>query len=75
MRRVTSVLAIGIVAGVVASLWAVRFVGGLLFNLDPRDASTMGIAAAVLMAVGVAAGWLPARRAARADPMQVLRNS
>jgi predicted lysophospholipase L1 biosynthesis ABC-type transport system permease subunit len=75
MRRVTSVLAIGILAGVVVSLWAVRFVGALLFNLDPRDVSTMGIAAAVLMAVGVAAGWLPARRAARADPMQVLRNS
>ena len=75
MRRVASVLAIGILAGVVVSLWAVRFVGTLLFGLDPRDGSTMGIAAAVLMAVGAAAGWLPARRAARADPMQVLRNS
>ena len=75
MRRVASVLVIGILAGVVVSLWAGRFVGALLFGLEPRDVSTMGMAAAVLMAAGAIAGWVPARRAARADPMQVLRNS
>jgi putative ABC transport system permease protein len=75
MRRVASVLAIGVLAGLLASLWAARFVGALLFGLEPRDLSTMLMAAAVLTAVGAIAGWLPARRAARADPMHVLRNS
>ncbi len=75
MRRVASVLVMGVLAGLLVSLWAARFVGALLFGLEPRDLSTMLMAAAVLIGVGAIAGWLPARRAARADPMQVLRNS
>jgi ABC-type antimicrobial peptide transport system permease subunit len=48
-------------------------VAALLFQLEPRDPVTFGVAAAVLVAVGVLAAWLPARRAARLDPVAVLR--
>jgi putative ABC transport system permease protein len=44
-----------------------------LFHLDPRDPVTFGGAAAVLVAVAVLAAWLPAHRAARLDPVTVLR--
>jgi putative ABC transport system permease protein len=74
MRRVASVLMIGTAAGLVISVWATRFVASLLFGLDAHDPSTFAAGAATLLAVGTLAGWLPARRAAREDPMHVLRN-
>jgi putative ABC transport system permease protein len=75
MRRVGLVLVIGIVAGLVTSVWATRFVGSLLFGLDARDPWTFAAGALTLLVVGALAGWLPARRAAREDPMDVLRNA
>jgi len=63
----------GLTLGVAASLWAARFVEALLFQLAPRDPLTFGGAAAVLVAVGVVAAWLPASRAARIDPVAALR--
>ena len=68
-----SPVAAGIIAGVVISLWAANFVGGLLYRLPPRDPATLIAAASVLFAVGAIAGWIPARRAARIDPGAVLR--
>jgi len=44
-----------------------------LFGLTPRDASTMFLAAGVLSAVALLAGYIPARRATRVDPMSTLR--
>ena len=61
------------IVGTAASLWAARFVSALLFGLEPRDPTTLASAALVLAAIGGLAGWLPARRAARIDPAQVLR--
>jgi ABC-type lipoprotein release transport system permease subunit len=55
------------------SLWAARLVEALLFHLEPRDPVTFGGAAVVLVVVGVLAAWLPAHRAARLDPVTVLR--
>jgi len=45
----------------------------LLFDVDARNGRTFAGAAAVLVAVGVLAAWMPARRAARLDPAMVLR--
>jgi ABC-type lipoprotein release transport system permease subunit len=59
-----------IVAG---SLWAARFVETLLFRVEARDPVTFAGAAAVLVAVGALAAWMPASRAARLDPLTVLR--
>jgi putative ABC transport system permease protein len=58
---------------VVTSVWATSFIGSLLFDVTPRDPATMSAAIGVLCAVGALAGWVPARRAARIDPAQVLR--
>ena len=72
-RRVGLLIAAGLAFGLAGSLWAARFVEVLLFRLDARDPLTFAAAAAVLVAVGVLAGWVPARRAARLDPATGLR--
>jgi predicted permease len=72
-QRVGVLIAAGLAFGLVGSLWAVRFVEALLFQLEARDPVTFAGAAAVLVAVGVLAAWMPARRAARLDPATVLR--
>jgi putative ABC transport system permease protein len=75
LGRVAVLIFAGVMVGTVASLWAARFVSTLLFGLEPRDPATLAVAAAVLVAIGGVAGWLPARRAARIDPAQVLRDA
>jgi ABC-type antimicrobial peptide transport system permease subunit len=73
MARLAVLLSAGIALGAVASLWASKFVGSLLYGLEPNDATTLVTAAVVLTTVAALAAWLPARRAARIDPAQVLR--
>jgi putative ABC transport system permease protein len=72
LRRVALLVGLGTIAGVAMSLWASRFVTTLLYGLEPRDPLTLVAAVVVLAAIGAAAGWLPARRAARIDPARVL---
>ncbi len=64
----------GVVIGLCASLAATRWVKSLLFGLQPHDPLTIGLAVLVLLAVAAVAGLLPARRAARVDPMVALRH-
>jgi ABC-type antimicrobial peptide transport system permease subunit len=66
-------LVTGIAIGTAVSLWAARFVGSLLYGLEPRDPATLAASAVVLAAVGLLAAGLPAREAARIDPAKVLR--
>jgi len=73
LSRIALLVGGGVVAGSVVSLWAVSFVGSLLFEIDARDPATFAGAAALLVGVAAAAGWIPARRASRIDPAQVLR--
>jgi hypothetical protein len=72
-HRVGVLIAAGLALGLMGSLWAARFVEVLLFQLKARDSATFAGAAAVLVAVGVLAAWLPARHAARLDAATVLR--
>jgi len=72
-RRVGVLIVAGLALGLVISLAAARFVAPLLFQVEARDPATLVGAAGVLVAVGVLAAWLPARRAARLDPATVLR--
>jgi len=63
----------GVVIGVGAAWYLVRFLEAFLFGIAPRDPASFGAAAIVLMAVAGVAAWLPARRAARTDPLETLR--
>ena len=75
LSRVTLLVGSGVIAGAGVSVWASKFVATLLYGLEPRDPLTLVASAAVLATVGGVAGWLPARRASRIDPAQVLRDS
>ena len=75
LSRVALLMTIGIALGIVASAWASTFIASLLWGLEPRDPATLVGAAVTLSAVGAVAGWLPAWRASRIDPAQVLRES
>jgi predicted permease len=75
MARVGGLMVAGVVVGGALAWWASSLVSTLLFGLGPRDPSTFAMAIGVLAAAGALAGWLPARRAARIDPVRVLRES
>jgi putative ABC transport system permease protein len=73
LRRAALLVGLGVVIGAGLSLWASTFVASLLYGLQPRDPVTLVGAAVILAAVGAFAAWLPARRAAHIDPIEVLR--
>jgi putative ABC transport system permease protein len=73
LREVAGLLAIGLAIGGVATLALGKWMGTLLFGLTPRDPMMLLFAAGLLSAVAALAGYLPARRAARMDPMTALR--
>ena len=74
VRHGLRLTAIGLVLGGMAALVATRGLGALLYRVPPADPLTWASVALVLMAASVCAAWLPARRASRADPVEVLRN-
>jgi putative ABC transport system permease protein len=73
LRGVAGMAAIGIGAGAVLSLALARYVESQLYGVRGRDLATLCAAAAVLVVVALASGWLPARKASRVDPMLALR--
>jgi ABC-type antimicrobial peptide transport system permease subunit len=73
MTVVALVLGFGVLIGTAASIWASKFIVTLLYGLVPRDPATLIASAAVLATVGALAGALPAYRASRVDPAEVLR--
>jgi predicted permease len=73
MRDVSMILFGGAAAGIAVSLLTVQLVRKLLFGLGAYDTLTMLSATVVLAGVALIAGYLPARRAMRVDPMVVLR--
>jgi len=66
-------VACGVIAGVITSLALTRFLASMLFDVQPTDLLTFGSVALLLVAVSLAACFLPARRAMRVDPMVALR--
>jgi predicted permease len=73
MREVLVLVAIGIAIGVPAVLLSSRLVASMLFGLHATDAASLLAAVAVMLAIAALAGYLPARRASRVDPMVALR--
>jgi predicted permease len=67
--------AIGIAIGLIGSLTLMRLVSTLLYGVTSRDALTLSITVAVLSTVALTAGYIPALRASRIEPMSALRSS
>ena len=65
---------IGVAVGVPVVLYVSRFAKTLLFDLSPTDPVSLVIAGLVLMSVALVAGYLPARRATKVDPLVALRD-
>ena len=73
LRQVALITAVGLVAGAAAAFGTGRFINALLYNLAAHDRTMIVITALTLAAAAAVAGYLPARRAARLDPMTALR--
>jgi predicted permease len=69
-----TVVSIGVIIGIAGAIGAGRLLASLLFGVPPYDVLILGLAALALAATGFFANWLPARRAARVDPMVSLRS-
>ena len=69
------VVALGLVAGFAGSLLVARWVGQMLFGITPFDPLSFAASAGMLVGVASIAAWLPARHAARVDPIVVLRQN
>jgi len=74
LRHGVSVALIGVGAGLAGAFVLTRFMRNLLFGVDAADPATFSTVALLLTAIALAASYLPARRAARIDPMVSLRS-
>jgi putative ABC transport system permease protein len=73
MKRTLLLAAGGLALGIAGALFATRALATMLYDVKPNDAPTIAGVAAMVCAVTLAAGWIPARRAAKVDPLIALR--
>jgi predicted permease len=73
LREVAALSGLGIAIGLPIAWWLTQFVRGQLYGVEAHDPLTFCLAALGLLAVGLLSGALPARRASRVDPVEVLR--
>jgi predicted permease len=74
LRRVLLLAAAGLAISVPAALGAFQLVKSLLFGTQPNDPGTLALAGVVLVSAAILAGYVPARRASRIDPLAALRH-
>ena len=74
LREVVVLTAVGLALGLPAALALSRLTSSLLYGVTPTDAPAMAGASLLLSAVVMLAGYIPARRATRIDPMVALRH-
>jgi putative ABC transport system permease protein len=65
---------IGVVIGTLGAIGLTRYLGTLLYEVDPGDPTAFVSGAALLFAVALLAAWLPARQATKVDPAETLRS-
>jgi hypothetical protein len=73
LRESIVIVTTGVAIGVPLSLVAARALSGLVFGANPANILVIALCSTAMMVVAVVAGYLPARRASRVDPMTVLR--
>ena len=73
LRRSIGLVGTGVALGLFASVGLTRIIQGLLFGVKAFDALTTLLSTAILIAVGAAAAYLPARRASRVDPITSIK--
>lgn len=73
LRETLALVVVGLAVGVAAALAAGPLVRTSLFGLEPADPLSIGLALAVVVVVSLVAGYMPARRASRCDPLVALR--
>ena len=74
VRHALGIVVTGAVLGLLGALAASRFLGQLLFEVQPTDPLTYAVVLVAAVLIGVAAAWTPARRATRIHPISALRN-
>jgi macrolide transport system ATP-binding/permease protein len=74
LRRVLLLVAVGLAISVPAALSAFQLVKSFLFETQPNDPGTLALAGVVLLSAAILAGYAPARRASRIDPLAALRH-
>ena len=73
LRQVIGITSVGVAVGVPAAIVLTRLIRASLYGVEPADPASVAGAIAVMTLVGVMAGYFPARRAARLDPLSALR--
>jgi ABC-type lipoprotein release transport system permease subunit len=73
LRNACAPVILGATAGLFGAFWMAVLAKSFLYRVDGRDPVAYAVVAVVLVAAAVMAAWLPARRAARTDPAEVLR--
>ena len=73
MIRGVLLVAVGVLVGLAVSIAFGRFIGSLLFGVEPTNPTTLAIVSLGLIAVALLACYLPARRATKVDPLEALR--
>ena len=74
LREASSPAAFGAAIGLGGRRAVTKYVQTMLFGVQPLDPVTLTVAVTLMLAVAIFAGWLPARRASRLDPMEALRH-
>jgi len=74
LREVAVMLVLGSLIGAAAARTLTGLAAKMLFGVSPAQPSVYALSAAVLAVAALAAGWLPARRASRVDPLLALRH-
>ena len=74
VREGLGVVVPGVVLGAIIALAAGKWVAPLLFQVSPKDPPVLVAVVLTLIAVAIAASWIPAMRASRVDPTEALRS-